>query len=59
MEYQNTYTDEHGNQVTIKMKTRCSDPREMTETLRFMTKSAHRFYVDAKRQLNRQRGGML
>ncbi len=58
MEYQNTYTDEHGNQVTITMKTRYSDPREMTGALRFMTKSARRFYLDAKRRFNKQRGGI-
>jgi len=50
-DYHNSYTDEHGTEVEIRMKTEHSSPDEMTEALHFMASCSQRFYLDVAEQL--------
>jgi len=50
MDFHNSYTDEHGTEVEIRIKTEHSCPDELAEALRFMASCSHRFYLEAAEQ---------
>jgi len=52
VKHSKTFKNEKGAKVEFKMKSECSTPEEMRETLRFMAQSAHGFYLEIAEKFN-------
>ena len=46
-EYSDTYQNEDGVVVEIKIKAECSSEEDMRKALAFMAQSSHNFYLEA------------
>lgn len=51
MEYNNTFKNEDGTEVEIKIKTKSSKPEENRRTLSFIAETSHRIYLDVAKKL--------
>ena len=52
MEYKNTFNNESGVEVEIRIKAECPSEEAKFKALSFMAQCSHRFYLETGRRLN-------
>ena len=53
-EYSNTYKDENGTEIEIRLKTERPTDTYMRETLRFIPSCSQSFYLEVAEKLNNE-----
>lgn len=52
MEYKNTFKNEQGVELEIRIKAECPTDESMRKTLSFIAQSSHKFYLEVAEKIS-------